>query len=244
MPEKNPLPAPIITFQDVSFAFPERVILKNVNFEIMPNSYIGFIGPNGGGKTTLLRLILGFLTPSSGQIRVFGGSPQVASQKIGYVPQTLRFDRQFPISVLELVLSGRLSGLPWYGRYSRDDYTAAYQALEQVGLLEMAQHLFGTLSGGQIQRALIARALVGNPQLLLLDEPTASVDVQAESDIYTILDRLRDTISIMVVTHDLQTAINKVQGVLCVQGSVFSLKPDEVCQHFTVGLYHQPLLRK
>jgi zinc transport system ATP-binding protein len=238
------MPEPIITFEDVSFDYPDRRVLQNVNFKVMAGNYVGIIGPNGGGKTTLLRLILGFLTPSSGVIKVFGQSPQISSQKVGYVPQVLRFDKQFPISVLELVLSGRLSRLPWYGRYSKTDYQAAHTVLEQVGLLDFQHHLFGTLSGGQVQRALIARALVDDPQLLLLDEPTASVDVQAEADIYAILHGLRDKMSIMMVTHDLQTAINEVREVLCVQGTVLPLQPEQVCQHFTVGLYHQPLITR
>lgn len=233
-----------LIFEDVSFAYQERQnVLKNVSFEVLPGEFVGIIGPNGGGKTTLLKLIMGFLKPSSGKIRIFGKQPQEASTQVAYVPQTLRYDKQFPISVDELVLSGRLSTLPWYGIFSRQDKKAAHEALERVGLLEFRKAPFGTLSGGQAQRVLIARAIAGNPKLLLLDEPTANVDAQAEADIFAILKTLLGSMTILMVTHDLQTAIDQVGRVLCVQSTVKALKLDEVCEHFALGLYHKPLIQ-
>ena len=144
---------------------------------------------------------------------------------------------------MELVLSGRLRDLPWYGKFSHADKRAALEALEQVGLTAFQNNPFGTLSGGQAQRALIARALVSKPKLLLLDEPTASVDTQAEADIYHFLSQLRGKMTILMVTHDLRAAIDQVDRVLCVQGSIISLKPQEVCEHFALGLYHPPLIQ-
>jgi zinc transport system ATP-binding protein len=234
---------PVIHLEHLSFSYPTTPVLKEVSFQINEGEFIGIIGPNGGGKTTLLKLIMGFLKPSSGKIEIFGKPPQSSRNVLAYVPQTLRFDRQFPISVMELVLSGRLSHLPWYGMFSQADKMAALEALEKVGLTEFQNKAFGTLSGGQAQRALIARALVSNPQLLLLDEPTASVDTQAEADIYNLLSQLRGNMTILMVTHDLRTAIDHVERVLCVQGSVISLKPQEVCEHFAIGLYHPPLIQ-
>jgi zinc transport system ATP-binding protein len=170
-----------------------------------------------------------------------GAAPSHCISQVAYVPQGLRFDRQFPISVMEVVLSGRLSRLPWYGLYSSADKKAAHEALDLVGMLPYSHCVFGNLSGGQAQRALIARALVSEPQLLLLDEPTASVDAQAETLIYSILKQLQKKMTILMVTHDLRAAIDIVDRVLCVQGGVLSLLPQEVCEHFALGLYHTPL---
>ncbi len=234
---------PIISLKNVCFAYQDDQVIKDVSFDIAPGEFVGIIGPNGGGKTTLLKLLMGFLKPSTGNISIFGSAPTIARQPIAYVPQSVRFDKQFPISVLELVMGGRLSHLPWYGMFSREDKQAALSALERVGLLEFQHRSFGNLSGGQAQRALIARALASNPRLLLLDEPTASVDNQAEADIYNILKGLRGVMTIVMVTHNLQAAIELVEKVVCVQQSATVLKPQQVCEHFALGLYHTPLLK-
>lgn len=232
-----------VEVEDLSFAYHDQAVLTHASFKIEEGEFIGIIGPNGGGKTTLLKLIMGFLNPSAGTIRVFGKTPREAQSGMAYVPQTMRFDRLFPISVLELVLLGRLSHLPWYGWYRKEDIEAAQRALDRVGVLHLTDSAFGTLSGGQAQRVLIARALVSNPRLLLLDEPTASVDPQAQAEIYALLNRLAGEMTILMVTHDLGVAIEHVQNVLCVQRSVMSLTPKEVCEHFAVGLYHTPLIQ-
>jgi len=234
---------PVIQIHNLYFSYGDDPVLKDVNLTVQPGEFVGLIGPNGGGKTTLLKLIMGFLKPKSGSIEVFGKPPQSSLPLIGYVPQALRFDKQFPISVMEVVLSGRLAHLPWYGLYSQEDRKKAMEALEMVGIVDLKNRAFGTLSGGQAQRCLIARALVSSPQLLLLDEPTANVDSQVEADIYQLLKKLQKTITILMVTHDLQAVINHVQQVYCVQGVVFALKPEEVCNHFAVGLYHPPLIQ-
>lgn len=231
----------VIELQNLSFSYNHTDVLKHVSFHVDSGEFIGIIGPNGGGKTTLLKLLMGFLKPTLGKLEIFGLPPSASWQRVAYVPQGLHFDRQFPISVEELVLSGRLSRLPWYGIYSDRDRKAVRDALELVGLNDFRHCSFGSLSGGQAQRALIARALVAEPQLLLLDEPTASVDSQAQALIYSILKRLRGTMTILMVTHDLKAAIEVVERVLCVQGGVLSLLPSEVCEHFALGLYHAPL---
>lgn len=231
-----------IEFHDVSFAYQDIPVLVNASFQIIKGEFVGVIGPNGGGKTTLLKLIMGFLTPTSGMIRIFGQQPSAVRRKIAYVPQNTRFDKQFPITVLEVVLLGRLSHLPWHGRYSKDDYAAAYDSLQKVGLSEYADRAYGTLSGGQAQRVLIARALASDPSLLLLDEPTASVDTKVEMEIYDLLQRLQGSMTILMVTHDLNVAIEHVKKVICVQNTVAMLTPQNVCEHFALGLYHTPLI--
>lgn len=233
---------PVIQCHNLRFAYEDFLILDDISFTVYAGEFIGIIGPNGGGKTTLLKALLGFLKPQAGSLTLLGGHPKQSSCQIGYVPQAMRFDRQFPISVFELVLSGRLFHLPWYGRYSRQDYLLTEQTIEQLGLTSFQHHAFGTLSGGQAQRALIARALVAQPKLLLLDEPTANVDANAEAEIYDLLEELKGKMTILMVTHDLNAAIDRVERVLCVQHTLLDLKPQEVCEHFAMGLYHKPLL--
>ncbi|CDZ79975.1 putative zinc transport system ATP-binding protein AdcC [Candidatus Rubidus massiliensis] len=232
----------LLEIKNVFFSYGSQPILKNISFSIKEQEFVGIIGPNGGGKTTLLRLIMGFLKPNQGEIVL---SKQLLDKRrsIAYVPQSLIYDKEFPISVMEVVLQGRLSHLPWYGKFSSKDVTKAEEALSLVNLLEFKNKSFGQLSGGQAQRTLIARALVSDPLILLLDEPTASVDMQAEAEIYQLLHKLKNSMSILMVTHDLKVAIEQVDRVLCVQGDLFSLQPEEVCEHFALGLYHTPLIQ-
>lgn len=232
-----------ISVKNLSFSYQEMSVLKDISFEIQQGQFVGMIGPNGGGKTTLLKLILGFLKPSLGQIQVFGQNPLAARRNMAYVPQSLRFDKQFPISVMEVVLEGRLAHLPWYGCFSRKDKKICLHALERVGLADLHSRPFGSLSGGQAQRTLIARALASEPKILLLDEPTASVDTKAESEIYTILKQLQGEMTILMVTHNLRAAIELVERVICVQHTAFTLNPQQVCEHYALGLYHAPLIK-
>lgn len=238
------MPAPAILVEDLSFGYDKTPLLERVFLSIHEGEFIGIFGPNGGGKTTLLKLLLGLLSPQKGKIELFGNPPQHVSAQIGYVPQIARFDKDFPISVLDVVLMGCLSELSWWGGYPKSAKEQARRSLEAVGLLELANQSFGTLSGGQAQRVLIARALVNNPKLLVLDEPTASVDPQAEMQIYELLEGLTPRLTIIMVTHDLQTIIDKAERLLCVHKQVTSLKAKEVCEHFALGLYHTPLTSK
>lgn len=233
-----------IVVQGVSFGYSrDEPVLKNVSFEVAEGEFIGLIGPNGGGKSTLLKLLIGFLEPWEGTISIFSKPATTYPNGVGYVPQALHYDRSFPISVLDLVLQGRLARLGFLGRFSKEDKEFARHVLEQVGLIDFCDKSFGTLSGGQAQRVLIARALACEPKVLLLDEPLAAVDVQAEADFYEILHKIRKNLTIMMVTHDIQAVIQHVKRVLCVQGSVMSLEPSQVCEHFALGLYHFPLIQ-
>lgn len=234
---------PAISIHNLSFSYQEMSVLKEISFDVLQGQFIGIIGPNGGGKTTLLKLILGFLKSNEGTIKIFGKNPAAARLSMAYVPQLLRFDKQFPISVMELVLEGRLAHLPWYGRFSRKDKNIALEALEKVGLADLQNRPLGSLSGGQAQRALIARALASEPELLILDEPTASVDAQAELEIYGILKKLQGSMTILMVTHNLQAVIELVEQVICVQKTAQVLDPKQVCEHYAFGLYHPPLIK-
>ncbi len=210
---------PDIRMEDVTYTYDFEPILKSVSFEIWPREVVSVIGPNGGGKSTLLRLMLGLLRPTRGKVEVLGESPEKNRRKIGYVPQNAQFDLRFPVEVIDVVLMGRLrEGL--IGPYSGRDREIAREALRQVGLLELRRRHFSALSGGQRQRVLIARALASSGQILLMDEPTSDIDREAEREIYALLRELGKTLTIVLVSHDLGVVTALTSRVLCVNRSV------------------------
>lgn len=228
-----------IAVSDLCFSYQKNHLLENVNFEITSGEFIGIMGPNGGGKTTLLKLLMGFLTPQSGTVRVFDKPPNEARLKIGYVPQVHHTDRDFPITVLELVLLGALSKKIFY---PSDAKTKAEALMEELGLISYKNHPFSSLSGGLAQRALLARALLSDPALLILDEPLANIDAHSSKAIMDRLESLKGEKTILMVTHDLRTIVERVDRILCVQTRVSSLLPSQICEHFALGLYHTPLI--
>jgi len=203
----------------VSFSYNGEPVLSRVYFKIFPLDLVSLIGPNGGGKTTLFRLLLGLLRPGHGTIRIFGQSPERARTRVGYVPQYARFDPRFPISVRDVVAMGRLGNLRT-GPYRNSDRQAALVALEEVGLAELDSRPFSDLSGGQRQRVLIARALASKPELLLLDEPTANVDRTAETKLYELLRKLNRRLTILMASHDVGFVTKFVKQCLCVNRNV------------------------
>ncbi len=215
-------------------------LLQGVNLTIPTGSYVGIFGPNGGGKTTLLQAMLGLLPPLQGEVQLLGRPPEQSRHLVGYVPQAARIDRAFPITAEEVVLSGFAGRLGLFGRGLKEAKKAGHQALERVGMEHLAHHPFGKLSGGEAQRVLIARAIVDHPLLLLLDEPTSSIDPAAERSILTLLSELRQEMTIVMVTHSLHTVLHEVETLLCVHREVCLLSPQGVCEHFGLGLYHAP----
>ena len=209
---------PIIAFENVDFAYESQPVLEAVTFDIEPGDFVSIIGPNGGGKTTLLRLILGLLTPTHGRVRLFGEEPVRSCFAVGYTPQFLQVDFSFPVTVGDVVLMGRLCrGRLWP---SRDDRRAAEEALETVRLAELRHKPFRHLSGGQRQRVLIARALCGGPKVLLLDEPTNNIDPGAEEMLFDILVELNKRLTIVLVSHDVGVVSQYVRHVVCVNRRV------------------------
>lgn len=227
----------IIRFHKVDFSYERTLILKDISFTVYPGEFIHIIGPNGGGKTTLLKLLMGFIKPASGTLTINGKNPSETQNTIAYVPQVFAFDKLFPVSVFEVVLSGCLSHLPWHGKYSDEDKKRATEALEEVDMLPYKDKPIGELSGGQVQRVLIARALASHPQILLLDEPTSCVDHSANLAIDQILLKLKRRLTIMMVTHDLDHIGKNSDRVFCIHGNFSELNPNEVCQHTSMGLY-------
>lgn len=206
---------PIITFDNVSFAFDRIEVLSDVSFTAQPHESICVVGPNGGGKSTLIKLMLGLLEPSRGSITILGTTPDKARRKIGYMPQYLHHDQRFPVSVVDVARMGRLSG-HLLGFYSKQDKQITMTALEEMGVADLAKRPFGALSGGQRQRVLIARALACKPELLLLDEPTANVDPAVENQFLEILHDLAAKTTVITVTHDLGFVSHLVDRVICV----------------------------
>ncbi|MCS7306433.1 MAG: ABC transporter ATP-binding protein [Thermoguttaceae bacterium] len=209
---------PIVELREVHFAYGGLVVLEGVNLTIWPGEWLLVVGPNGGGKTTLLKLILGLLQPTAGTVRLFGQEPIKTRHRVGYMPQHLQFDALFPVTVMDIVLMGRLGigGRGPVGWYSKQDRLAAQQALAEVGLAGLENQSFSALSGGQRQRVLIARAICSGPELLLLDEPTAHVDPQAERQLREILQQLHRRMTIVMVSHDLGVVSPQIGSVACV----------------------------
>ena len=206
----------IIETQNLNFSYDQQPVIQEVNLKIQSGDFMAMIGPNGGGKTTLLKLMLGLLNPDSGSIRIFDKAPKDASHRIGYVPQDVHINQNFPISSLDVVLMGKLKpGKGWF-RHSKEDRKAALRALEQVGMANYRDHRVGELSGGQKQRVFIARALVTDPDILFLDEATASIDTQGQNEFYALLKELNHKITIVIVSHDLMVISRNVKSVACV----------------------------
>jgi zinc transport system ATP-binding protein len=220
-PEPTPIDqTPALEIDDLSFAYGGRIILEEVSLSLPRLDFASIVGPNGSGKTTLVKLILGLLRPASGSLRVLGENPVKARPRIGYLPQHSNPDPSFPISVIDVVLMGRLNASRRFGPYSRTDHEAARAALDEVGLAHFGERLYATLSGGERQRVLVARALASGPELLLLDEPDAGLDQRFEHELHELLCTLNRRITVLLVSHDLGFVSSFVKTVICVNREV------------------------
>lgn len=208
-----------IEIKDLYFSYDSAPTLSNVNLSILPFDSICIVGPNGGGKTTLMKLVIGLLSPDRGTVRIFEKKPEDAFNFISYVPQHAYYDTHFPISVIEVVCMGRL-GNSFTGRYSSRDKEIAYKSLMEVDLGDLAKRPFSALSGGQRQRVLIARALASEGDILILDEPTANIDKESESHLFDILTKLNTRMTILMVTHDVGFASTFFKRIACVNREV------------------------
>ncbi|MFO0840339.1 MAG: ATP-binding cassette domain-containing protein [Phycisphaerae bacterium] len=209
-----------VEFDGVDFTYDGPPVIEGVTFSIRRREFVCLIGPNGGGKTTLLKLMLGLLQPGRGVVRMCGVSPSAARARIGYMPQHAALDPHFPVTALDVVLMGRLGRGRGFGPYSAADRRAAEDALRCVNLQGVRRRSFSALSGGQRQRVLIARALACEPELLLLDEPTANVDPRAQDELYGLFRALNERLTLILVSHDVGFVSQYVHRVLCVNRSV------------------------
>lgn len=209
----------LIKIRNLSVDYDSHRVLHDVDLDVYADDFLGVIGPNGGGKTTLVKAILGAV-PHTGTIEFAPELYDGTRRLIGYMPQQSNFDRAFPISVRETVVSGLQAVRRMTRRYSREDYAKADKLLEQTGLQSIARAPIGEISGGQMQRALLCRALIADPRLLILDEPTNFVDNRFEGELYALLKELNERIAIVMVSHDLGTITSVVKSIVCVNGHV------------------------
>jgi zinc transport system ATP-binding protein len=228
---------PVVELKNVSFSYDGFPVLEDVNLTVEEHDFLSIVGPNGGGKTTLLKLILGLLKPLKGTVRVFGQNPVKARSRIGYMPQYSSLDPLFPVTVMDVVLMGRLGNGKLLGAYRGTDKKAAAEALRELEVYEMKNRPFSALSGGQRQRVLLARALVSNPELLLLDEPTANIDAVVENELFDLLHRLNEKITIALVTHDLGFVSSYVKRVACVSRRVVVHPTSEITGEMINEIY-------
>jgi zinc transport system ATP-binding protein len=210
---------PTVVLSNVSFSYDQQVVLQNVNLKIVPRDISYIVGPNGGGKSTLLKLILGMLSPDSGTISVLGDAPANSRHRIGYVPQQANLDTSFPISVEEIILSSRASRHLFSG-YNADDKKVARKCLTDVKLENFAARPFAALSGGERQRVLIARALCAQPEILLLDEPMAHIDYATSDEVHHLLHRLATEMHVILVSHQMDMVCSSARSAICVNRSV------------------------
>jgi zinc transport system ATP-binding protein len=206
---------PVIEMRGVSFSFNGEAVLEDVSLALPALDFTALIGPNGSGKTTLLKILLGLLTPDRGTVRILGETPRTVSHRMGYVPQEVDVNLRFPVSVLDVVRMGLVGGRGRGAGFSRADREKARKALDMLDMGNLRHRRIGELSGGQRQRAFIARALVTDPEILLLDEPTASIDARGQVELYRLLGHLNRKITILLVSHDLLMISTHVKSVAC-----------------------------
>ena len=214
-------PREVIRVESLWAAYDREAVLEDVSLTVYERDFLGLIGPNGGGKTTLLRVLLGLLSPLRGTARIMGKPVEEGREAIGWVPQQAEFDRDFPIRVRDVVRMGRLGHRRLFERYRAEDDKRVDRALEDVGLEDMAERALAELSGGQRQRVYVARALASDPAILLLDEPTAHLDVSASSSFYELLHNLNERITILMVSHDLTAISSYVKTVGCLSRRLY-----------------------
>lgn len=233
----------VVEISDVTFSYPPRAgaspVLDGVSLTIEPRDFLGVIGPNGGGKTTLLKLMLGLLKPDRGTVRVFGQPPEAVRDQIGYVPQHSHIDPTVPATVLDVVLTGRLSKSSWGAWFGRSHVEAAEVALAQTGTDDLAERPIGTLSGGQRQRVLIARALASDAKILLLDEPTAGVDSHMEQSVTDLLHQINQQLPIVVVSHDVGFVSRHLKRVACLNRRLTVHAASEISADVISHMYHE-----
>ncbi len=238
--------SPVVRLQNINAGYDHKIILRDVNLELQPGSFTGLVGPSGAGKTTLLRLILGHLEPTSGQGSV-NGTPLGKRRRpegIGYVPQLESVDWSFPITVEQAVMLGRIRTLKWQPWANAEDRRAVAQMLDRLGLSQFARRGIRELSGVQQQRVFLARALISNPKLLVLDEPTSGVDVKTRSEVLSLLHELNaQGITILMTTHDLHAVAAALPQIVCINGRIVAQgTPEEVFTSAVISqTYNAPM---
>lgn len=230
-----------VELKDIWVNYGEVTALENISLSVFEHDFLGIIGPNGGGKSTLLKVILGLVKPQQGSVSVFGQTPEQARSRVGYVSQRSFFDRDFPASVWDVVLMGRYGNAGIVRRYDGRDKGEAERALARVGMLEHRSKQIGRLSGGEQQRVFVARALVAEPRLLLLDEPTASIDSTMQSEFYELLEELKCSLTIVMVSHDIGAISVYVDKIACLNRQMYYHGSKEITPEILEATYKCPV---
>lgn len=234
----QPSMSKILDIISASAGYGQDIILRDVNFTISDTDFVGVIGPNGGGKTTLLKLILGELKPIRGKVTYYPLTP--TETLFGYLPQISSIDKRFPITVLDVVLSGLLGRKGVAGRFTTADKKLALDMLRRVGVESLKGKSMGELSGGQLQRVFLSRALVSHPRLLILDEPNTFVDNKFEKELYELLKELNKELAIIMVSHDLGTITSHVKTIACINRNLH-YHPSNVITSVQLEAYDCPI---
>ena len=211
---------PIIQINGLSAGYDGKTVLHQVDLAVYEKDFLGIIGPNGGGKTTLIKCILGLHQPSEGSIRFYKNGQENPDMNMGYLPQYNTIDKKFPISVYEVILSGLSKQKSIFRRYSKEQHELVRQMIARMGLEGMEERSIGSLSGGQLQRALLGRALVSNPEVVILDEPNTYIDKRFEAKLYSLLEEINKERAIILVSHDIGTVLKNVKTIACVNETV------------------------
>ena len=228
----------LIDIQDLTVGYENKPnVLKDVNLSIYQDDFLGIIGPNGGGKTTLLRTILGLIKAQSGSVTFYDKGEKTSSLNIGYLPQINRIDKKFPISVSEVILSGLTPGTNIFKRYSSEERKKVKEVAARLGIEELLSRAIGELSGGQLQRVLLGRAIVDNPKLIILDEPSTYVDKLFEKNFYKLLGDINKDIAIVLVSHDVGTIISLVKNIACVNQGLHYHPGSNISQEWLLNAY-------
>jgi zinc transport system ATP-binding protein len=217
---------PLVTVNHVSVWFGEHQILSDLTLEILENSFVAIVGPNGAGKSTFIKVLLGLVLPSAGEVSILGRTPrEVPPEIVGYVPQMKTMDRSFPALAIELVITGITQRWPWH--FGKNEQTRALEALEQVGAAHLAQRPLGRLSGGELQRVCLARSVVRQPKLVILDEPATGIDRVGEADMYRMLESYQKNngATLLMITHDWHAATHHADHVLLLNRKQISFGP-------------------
>ncbi|WP_321429204.1 ABC transporter ATP-binding protein [uncultured Methanolobus sp.] len=231
----------VIDLKDIWVSYGGVTVLESVNLTVKDKDFLAIIGPNGGGKSTLLKVILGLIRPDKGSVNLLGGRPAKTRKDVGYVPQYHSSNLDFPITVWDVVLMGRLSHKGPLQRYTEDDRNAATEALKTVGMLDLKDRQIGELSGGQKQRVFIARSLVTKPKLLILDEPSTGIDSRMQKEFYELLNKLKSEIAIVMVTHDISAISVYVDKVGCLNRKFHYHDDKEISPHDLEVSYQCPV---
>ncbi len=231
----------VIDLKDIWVSYDDVSVLEAVNLTVEDKDFLAIIGPNGGGKSTLLKVILGLIKPDRGSVKLLGGNPKKTRKYVGYVPQYISSNLEFPINVWEVVLMGRLSHKGPFRSFNEEDKKAAEDALSTVGMLDFRDRQIGELSGGQKQRVFIARSLVTHPRLLILDEPSTGIDSRRQKEFYELLNRLKSEIAILMVTHDISALSVYVDKIACLNKQLHYHNSKEVSPEDLEATYQCPV---